>query len=54
MSNHTDRILLFALLMAAPTILTGPLRYFAARPTRRWAFYLVLTAFTATLTLGRG
>ncbi|MER7331729.1 MULTISPECIES: hypothetical protein [unclassified Micromonospora] len=53
-SNWTDRLLMFAVIAVAPTFLTGPLRWLAARPTRRWAFYLVLAAFAATFTLGKG
>lgn len=47
-SNATDRLIMFALILAAPTALTGPLRWAATRPTRRWGLYIALTAFTAT------
>jgi len=40
-SNSTDRLVMFALVLAAPTVLTGPLRWLAARPSRRFAFYLL-------------
>lgn len=53
-SNWTDRLLMFAVLAVAPTVLTGPLRWLAARPTRRWAFYLVLAAYAATITFRKG
>lgn len=53
-SNWTDRLLMFAAVAVAPTFLTGPLRWLAARPTRRWAFYLILAAFAATFALGKG
>lgn len=46
-SNWTDRLVIFALIMAAPTAATGPLRWIACRPTRRWGMYLT----TATLAL---
>jgi len=46
-SNRTDRLLLFALAILAPTVLTGPLLWCAARPTRRCGLYLVLAALTA-------
>lgn len=47
LSNWTDRLIFFALVMIAPTALTGPLRWLAARPTRRWAFYLLAAGFAA-------
>lgn len=53
-SNHTDRLLMFAIVAVAPTFLTGPLRWLAARPTRRWAFYFLLAALAATFALGKG
>lgn len=53
-SNWTDRLALFALILAAPTVLTGPLRWLAARPTRRWGFYIVTVALAATYILGKG
>ncbi|MEV0214323.1 hypothetical protein [Micromonospora sp. NPDC050695] len=53
-SNWTDRLLMFGLIAVAPTFLTGLLRWLAARPTRRWAFYLILAAFAATFALGKG
>lgn len=47
-SNATDRIILFALTMLAPTCVTGPLRWLALRPTRRYGLYLTLLALTTT------
>jgi len=38
-SNATDRLILFGLLLIAPTVVAGPLRWITARPTRRWAVY---------------
>lgn len=51
-SNATDRIVMFALVLAAPTVFTGPLRWLAARPTRRFGFYLVVTAFAVYVLVG--
>jgi len=48
LSNYTDRLIMFGLVMVAPTFLTGPLRWIAARPTRRWAFYLMVGAVAST------
>lgn len=48
LANWTERLIFFGLVAIAPTVLTGPLRWLAARPTRRWAFYLVTAAFAAT------
>lgn len=54
-SNATDRLLIFAVILVAPTGLTGPLRWIAARPTRRWGCYLVTTALAVTYLLtGKG
>lgn len=53
-SNWTDRLIMFAFITVLPTFLTGPLRWLAARPTRRWAFYLVTAALAAVYALGRG
>ncbi len=47
-SNATDRVLMFVLILAAPTALTGPLRWVAARPTRRVGFYLLVAAAVVT------
>lgn len=51
-SNATDRLALFALLLVAPTAIAGPLRWITVRPTRRWAVYFVvgvtLVAFRIT------
>lgn len=48
LANWTERLIFFGLVALAPTVLTGPLRWLAARPTRRWAFYLVTAAIAAT------
>ncbi|MES2343819.1 MAG: hypothetical protein V4597_19290 [Pseudomonadota bacterium] len=48
LANWTERLIFFCLVALAPTVLTGPLRWLAARPTRRWAFYLVTAAIAAT------
>jgi sterol desaturase/sphingolipid hydroxylase (fatty acid hydroxylase superfamily) len=53
-SNATDRLFMFALILALPTALTGFLRWAAVRPTRRWGLYLVLAVFTALLALRKG
>lgn len=50
-SNWTDRLFMFALILAAPTFLTGPLRWIATRPTRRLGFYLLAAATVAVFTL---
>lgn len=47
LSNATDRLAMFALTLTAPTLVQGPLRYIAQRPTRRWAFYLITAALLA-------
>lgn len=54
LSNATDRLLMLGLLLAAPTFLTGPLRWLAVRPTRRWGFYLVTAAMAAIYLSGKG
>lgn len=51
-SNWTDRIVLFVLIVGAPTFCTGPLRWLATRPTRRWGFYLITAILAAALLLG--
>ena len=53
-SNWTDRLVVFSLIMLAPTGVTGPLRWIAARPTRRFGFYIVLTALAVTYALRKG
>lgn len=53
-SNATDRLIMFGLVLVAPTVLTGPLRWLAARPTRRWGFYLVSMAAVAIFVTGKG
>ena len=52
-TNWTDRLVMFAFILALPTGLTGPLRWCAVRPTRRWALYLTLTALTGAYLIGR-
>ena len=52
-SNWSDRPIMFALILLAPTGLTGPLRWIAQRPTRRVGLYLTLAALTAAYLLGR-
>jgi hypothetical protein len=52
-SNWTDRLAMFALILALPTGLTGPLRWAAQRPTRRVGLYLVIAALVAVYLIGR-
>nr|WP_221374430.1 hypothetical protein [Actinoplanes polyasparticus] len=52
-SNWTDRLAMFALLAITPTFLTGPLRWCAVRPTRRYGAYLTLAALTGLYLYGR-
>lgn len=52
-SNWTDRLVMFALIAVAPTALTGPLRWVAVRPTRRYGLYLVVGGLTAAYLIGR-
>jgi hypothetical protein len=52
-SNWSDRLVLFGLVMLAPTWGSGPLRWIAARPTRRWGFYIVLAAGAVVYLNGR-
>lgn len=53
-SNWTDRLIMFALIMLAPTAATGALRWLALRPTRRIGLYLTLAALTAAHLLLKG
>jgi sterol desaturase/sphingolipid hydroxylase (fatty acid hydroxylase superfamily) len=53
LSNTTDRLLMFALVLTAPTFLTGPLRWLVARPTRRWGLYLTVAVFAVALLVTR-
>lgn len=53
LSNLADRPLMFALILISPTGLTGPLRWIAQRPARRWGLYLTLAALGAALLIGR-
>lgn len=46
-SNWTDRLIMFALIMLLPTAATGPLRWCATRPTRRYGLYVSAAALTA-------
>ncbi|MFI5895604.1 hypothetical protein ACIA5D_36470 [Actinoplanes sp. NPDC051513] len=46
-SNWTDRLAMFAAVtIVFPPLLTGPLRWCAARPTRRYGLYLTVAALT--------
>lgn len=54
LSNWSDRLFMFGLILVAPTVFQGPLRWLAARPTRRYGFYAVLAfALVAYLIAGR-
>ncbi len=53
LSNGTDRLFMFALVLAAPTFLQGPLRWLASRPTRRLGFYVLAAAWVAFVLAGR-
>jgi hypothetical protein len=48
-SNCTDRLVLFAVLLIAPTVLQGPLRWIVARPTRRLGLYLLIAVLWLVL-----
>lgn len=52
-SNWSDRLLMFGLILLLPTGLTGPLRWTAQRPTRRVGLYLTLAALAAAYYIGR-
>jgi hypothetical protein len=52
-SNGTDRLIMFALILALPTACTGPLRWLAQRPTRRYGLYLTLLALATAYLIGR-
>lgn len=52
-SNWTDRLAMFALLAITPTCLTGPLRWCATRPARRYSLHLTLAAFMGAYLYGR-
>jgi hypothetical protein len=52
-SNWTDRLLMFALILICPTVCSGPLRWIAQRPTRRAGLYLSLLALIATMVIER-
>jgi hypothetical protein len=52
-SNVTDRPILFALTILAPSFLAGPLRWLTARPTRRFGLYFLLLTFVVYLVAGR-
>jgi hypothetical protein len=51
-SNWTDRLILFLLILVAPTGLQGPLRWIVQRPTRRVGLYVVLGLLAAVLKIG--
>ncbi|MGI5236470.1 hypothetical protein [Dactylosporangium sp. CA-139066] len=48
-SNRTDRLIMFMLVLVAPTGAQGPLRWMLQRPTRRWGFYLVALVLAAVM-----
>jgi hypothetical protein len=52
-SNWTDRLIMFVLIVVCPTVCSGPLRWIAQRPTRRAGLYLTLLALVATIIVGR-
>lgn len=52
-SNGTDRLLMFGLILIAPTGLTGPLRWAATRPTRRYGTYALTGVLLLLVTLHR-
>ena len=52
LSNWTDRLVMLLLVLAAPTVLTGPLRWLATRPTRRCAFYVLLAVLVVIVAVG--
>jgi hypothetical protein len=52
-SNWTDRLALFALMLIVPLPLAGPVRWLAPRPLRRYGLYLCLFALTIAYLLGR-
>ena len=51
-SNWTDRLVMFSLILTLPTGLTGPLRWCAARPARRYSLYLTVAAFVVACLIG--
>jgi hypothetical protein len=53
LSNWTDRLLLFVLVLIAPTWLAGPVRWLAPRPFRRYGLYLCLLGLTLAHLIGR-
>ena len=53
-ANRTERLLLFVLVILAPTVLTGPLLWCAARPSRRFGLYAVLAGLAALFTAAGG
>ena len=50
--DRLRRLVMFGLVLVAPTFLAGPLRWLAARPTRRIALYLFAGIATAVLLHG--
>lgn len=53
-SNRTDRLILFALAVLAPTILTGPILWCAVRPSRRLGLYAVVGVLWAVGAIAAG
>jgi hypothetical protein len=51
-SNWADRPALFLVLLLAPTVAQGPLRWCVKRPTRRWGLYAVLVLLYAITHIG--
>lgn len=52
-SNWTDRLIMFALILTLPTVFTGGLRLIAQRPMRRLGLYLTFAALTGLYLYGR-
>jgi hypothetical protein len=52
-SNWTDRLVMFALILTLPTAFTGGLRLIAQRPMRRVGLYLTLAALAGLYLYGR-
>lgn len=51
LSNATDRLIMFALIVTLPSLLTGLLRWCATRPTRRYSLYLTVSSLLLLLAL---
>jgi hypothetical protein len=54
LSNWTDRLAWFLLMLIAPCGLQGPLRWLAVRPTRRLGTYVVAAGLVVGLTAAAG